>query len=288
MGFEDRQYYREESTPFYAGSSFGRHSMVTILIVINVVIFFLDAFTPKEEGGHWLSNALALDTNHPWYLWTYLTYGFAHSPIDEDIWHILGNMLALFFLGRPVEARLGRKEFLRFYLISIVASGLGWMVVRLILGQPAMVIGASGGVTATVMLFVFMYPRQTIYLMGILPMPAWLLGVLLVGSDILRAFRAGGGGNVAWEAHLIGAAFGALYFKMRWNFEKFQFGDFSKVFKSRPKLRVHNPDAGDNKLKEQADQILAKINEHGEESLTSKERRILNKYSQKLRKNRDR
>ena len=63
--------------------------------------------------------------------------------------------------------------------------------------------------------------------------------------------------------------------------------DFSKLFKSRPKLRVHNPDSADNKLKEQADQILAKINEHGEESLTSKERRILNKYSQKLRKNRD-
>ena len=59
------------------------------------------------------------------------------------------------------------------------------------------------------------------------------------------------------------------------------------MFSSKPKLRVHDPgsSARDEKLKAQADKILEKISEQGEESLTSKERKILNKYSKKLRKN---
>lgn len=292
MGFEDRQYYRDETQPFYSGSNFSRYSMIWILIVINLVVFVLDTFSPKlpgEGGTHWLSKALSLQSDHLLYLWSYLTYGFAHSSFDTKtgIWHIAGNMITLFFLGRPVENRLGRRELLRFYLISIVVAGIGWILVRAMLtpGQPGYIVGASGAVSAVVVLFIFMYPREKILLMGVIPMPAWVLGVLLLGMNMLHAFDQNS--HIAWEAHLVGAAFGALYYKLNWNFEKFQFSGFKKRFRASPKLRVHNPESVDTQLQEQADQILAKINEQGEESLTARERKILNKYSQRLRNSRN-
>ncbi len=292
MGFEDRQYSRDNDYPRRAipGFQFNHQSIVLSLVVINVVIFLLDSFTSEVEPGgtHWLSKVLALDTEHPWYFWTYLTHGFAHASLTtkSGIWHIAGNMITLWFLGRPVEYRLGRTEFLKFYLISIVVAGVGWLALQLILspGQPAFIVGASGAVSAVVVLFIFMYPHQKILLMGIIPMPAWALGVLLLVMNIMNAFDPVS--HIAWEAHLIGALFGLGYYKLGWNFDRLQFGGLSRLFGPRSKLRIHNPAANDQKLKREADAILEKISQHGEESLSNKERKTLKKYSEKLRKNR--
>ncbi len=293
MGFEDRQYYREQDFgSSFSPSSFGAKSIVTTIIIINLIVFAIDAFSPLVEGGggtHFFSQFLGIHYDQPWFIWTYLTHGFAHASFDTEIgfWHIFGNMLTLFFLGRPVEQRLGRDEFLKFYLISIVVAGLGFTLVHLALGSPfSFIVGASGGVSAVVALFIFMYPREKIFLMGIVPMPAWLLGVLLLLSNLFSAFKPES--HIAWEAHLFGALFGVVYFLQKWNFQRLDFGGVTKMFKSRPKLKVHHPNGGvDEKLKAQADSILEKISLEGEESLTSKERRILNKYSAQIRKNRD-
>ena len=123
MGLESRQYYRDEgSRSFGFGpSAYGVWSVITILIVVNLAIFLLDAFTPKTDHGlHWLSRNLAIDSSQPWKIWTLLTHGFAHASLDSKIgfWHVAGNMLVLFFLGRAVEERLGRHEFIKFYLMS--------------------------------------------------------------------------------------------------------------------------------------------------------------------------
>jgi membrane associated rhomboid family serine protease len=290
MGLEDRQYYRDDQYQgSFGGFSWGGRSVVTNLIIINVIIYALDTFFPKVEGiagdnVHQLSYWLGIGSDRLYYVWTFLTYGFAHSSYP-DIWHILGNMFVLFFLGRPVEYRLGRQEFLKFYLVSIVVAGVGFTVFRLLIGADNwFIVGASGAVSAVVALFIFMYPKQTILLMGIIPMPAWLLGVLLLLSNFFSALSPES--HIAWEAHLIGAGFGVAYYLRRWDFSRLQFGNPGKWFRSRPKLRVHDPDSGAHKLKAQADAILQKISEQGEESLTSRERKTLNKYSAQLRKNR--
>jgi hypothetical protein len=108
--------------------------------------------------------------------------------------------------------------------------------------------------------------------------------VLLLLSNFMTAFNPGS--HIAWEAHLVGAAFGAAYFLRRWNFSRLQFGGVGKLLKPRPKLRVHDPAEVDDKLKSQADRILQKISEEGEGSLTSRERKTLNKYSEWLRRSR--
>ncbi len=296
MGFEDRDYSRSNAP----GGGLSQYSMITILIAINVIVFVLDSFTAKsffqaENGtigvaGHWLSNQLALDTQRWYFPWTWLTHGFAHASIDTQIgiWHIAGNMLTLFFLGRPIEQRLGRWEFMKFYLLAILAGGAGFYLVQFLSGwSPASVLGASGAVSAVVALFIFYYPRQTLLIWGVLPVPAWLLGLIMLLMNLKYAIVPDSG--ISWEAHLAGAAFGLAYFWFGWNFTRLKMPKniATKMAGSGP-LKIHNPNpsGGNEKLTEQADAILEKINVHGEGSLTARERKLLKRYSEMVRQQR--
>ena len=56
-----------------------------------------------------------------------------------------------------------------------------------------------------------------------------------------------------------------------------------KRIKRKPKLRVHDPDADPQTGDSQADALLAKVNREGMDSLTSREKRILEEYSRRMR-----
>jgi membrane associated rhomboid family serine protease len=271
--------------------------MITILIGINVIVFVLDMFSPAirsletgEVFGHELTKYLALSTTYWYFPWTWLTHGFAHASIDSRIglWHIAGNMLTLFFLGRPIEQRLGRWEFLKFYLLAILAGGAGFYLANFLAGwPPASVLGASGAVSAVVALFIFYYPRQTLLIWGVLPVPAWLLGVIMLLTNLKYALVPGSG--ISWEAHLAGAAFGLAYFWFGWNFSRLQMPQsIADKMAGHGALKIHNPSGStaDEKLTQQADAILEKINLHGEDSLTGRERKLLKRYSEMVRQQR--
>lgn len=265
--------------------------MVTTLIIINVAIFGLDILSSiiSTDSQCWFAGVLSLKAgllqSQPWNIWQLFTYGFAHAPIDskESFFHVGGNMLVLFFLGRTIEDRLGSQEFLRFYIISILVAGFGYLLLNF--NNPQPMLGASGAVSAVVALFIFYYPKVKLFLFGVLPMPAWVLGLLLVGTDVMRSFDAKS--HIAWEAHLAGFAFGAAYFYFKWNFNwlKFGSGGLGNVLKQKGGLKIHRPDKAE-KLKQEADQILEKINQNGEASLTSRERKVLKRYSDQVRNNR--
>jgi membrane associated rhomboid family serine protease len=303
MGFQDRDYYREQDR--YGGPALlgGQRMMATNLVILNVAIFLIDAFTRRVPFGlegrlefRWLSYLLSLDAglfSRHWEFWRLLTYGFAHAPLGSPsgMWHVGMNMLMLWMFGRDMEMKYGRREFLRFYLIAIVVAGLAWLAVQNIVGillaarNPAdRTLGASGAVTAVLILFILNYPRRTLYLWGLLAVPAWLLGVLYVGLDTFGFL--GGGGHVAYEAHLGGAAFALAYYGMGWNFERFSLGRLSppaRWLPSRPKLKVHDPDEFYRQQDIEADRILDKVHRQGQDSLTARERRILEEYSRRMR-----
>ena len=296
MGLEDRDYYQNDENSWQIGfgsggfrnsevPGLGGFSAVALIMIINVVIFFLDIFSPTlhKSGVHWLSTQLALHTDTPWKVWTFLTSGFAHSSLDSksSIWHIGGNMLILYIFGSSIEARLGKKEFVKFYILSILASSLAFYLFRLLTGQHAYCLGASGACSAILLLFIFWYPKKTILYMFVVPLPAWLLGVFLVGGDVLRSLNPES--HVAWEAHLGGAAFGALYFNLKWNFEWLRV-DRIPLLGDRSQLKVYRPSEKDERLEEEADAVLAKVAEQGEASLSGRERRILNRYSKLMKR----
>jgi membrane associated rhomboid family serine protease len=296
MGIYDRDYYREEQPGV---SIHGPRTVIGWIILINVVIFFADGLlTPRSPS---INDFLALhvgDLARPWLWWRFLTYGFAHASFGSypgAFWHIGLNMLGLFMLGRFVEQHYGQREFLRFYLAAIVASGVIWALAGLLMGAPLTqgVVGASGAVVAVIMLFAVSFPRQTVLLFFVLPMPAWVLGVLIVLGDLNTALRPPTAVNqapIAWQAHMAGAAFALIYFRGRWNLTRISQNWFSiSWFKRRPKLRVHNPQHEtplDDNLADRVDKILEKIHLQGESSLTAKERRMLKDASRQYQKRR--
>jgi membrane associated rhomboid family serine protease len=231
----------------------------------------------------------------PWLWWQLITYGFSHA---QGVSHVLFNMLALFFLGRDVEALYGRWEFLRVYLAMLLFGGLVWSLLNLAAGGSPQntVLGASGAVAGVVVLFALHFPRRTLLLFFVLPVPAWFVGVLVVFFDMLGAMQMAGSGDVAYTVHLAGAAFALLYSKLGWNFGRLGsslFGGLSSL--GKPRLKVHRPDdedgprqsGGDDNLSREVDRILEKISREGEASLTRRERKTLQDAARKYQQRRD-
>ncbi|MCR4415019.1 MAG: rhomboid family intramembrane serine protease [Thermoguttaceae bacterium] len=288
MGIHDRDYYRRDRSGLSLG---GPRTMVGTLILINVVFYLADAlFTPDDHRVTKILEADSTLLGEPWYWWKLVTYGFAHAAHPQ---HIFLNMLGLFFLGFDVEATYGRKEFLRIYLAALLVGSLAWAITNRLTGdEPARLLGASGAVTAVVVLYALNFPRRELLFFFVFPMPAWLVGVLVVAIDLWSAIHRPES-NVAYTVHLAGAAFALLYFQTGMNFGRLV--PSRSWFRRRPKLRIHRPETDDENrqtpemsddLAAEVDRILAKISREGEASLTRKERRTLQNASRQYQKRR--
>ncbi len=292
MGIYDRDYYQgDELRPL---RPWDNRSMVTLLIFANAAVFLLNyLFFRRAAPGMGLMDLLALESDsifHPLQWYRFVSYGFAHDP--RNIFHILFNMLSLYFLGRNVEDKYGKWEFFRFYMATIVVCGLAWALMRMGQGAaPAAVIGASGAVTAVALLFVYSFPQATLYLYGIIPVKAWLLGIIIIVTNVFSSNQ-----HVATDVHLVGAAFATVYFFGKWNFSSVGnwFEGLGTLFKQRRRgLKVHRPDAeqsnpaaSPSKDESESDRILEKIHREGKDSLTSRERKFLECYSREIREKR--
>jgi membrane associated rhomboid family serine protease len=291
MGIHDREYYRDD-TP--SGVYMGQTTMVTKIVLVTFGIYLLDAFIPGESLMYRMASR-ADDLMRPLYWWRFLSGGFAHDP--EQLNHILFNMAGLWFLGRSVEAVYGPKEILRFYLVAIVLGTLAQALREYAMnpgGPWVPCLGASGAVTAVIVLFIFHFPKQTLLLFFVLPVPAWVVGILIIGMNILGA---GGvylpldgdqqrAARVAYDVHLVGAAFGFAYFYFKWNLGRLvpgNFSNFKRSLKPKPKLRVHDPEADYGERDADADRLLEKVNREGMESLNARERKQLEEYSRRMR-----
>jgi hypothetical protein len=134
-------------------------------------------------------------------------------------------------------------------------------------------------------LYILNYPKRTLYLWGILGMPAWVLGVGFAAFELFFLFSPGPK-EIAHEAHLAGAAFGVAYFQFGRKLPRLPGGDWRRWFrrlKPRPDLKVHDPETYYHDLDSEADALLAKIHRQGEDSLTHEERKKLEDYSRRMR-----
>jgi membrane associated rhomboid family serine protease len=123
--------------------------------------------------------------------------------LHASLWHILFNMLMLFFIGRLLERQIGSVRFLGLYLCGGILAGL----VQVLLFPSLPIIGASGAIMGVLGALTVLLPDLRIYLYFI-PMKLWQLTILLVIFDLLFL---GQGDMVAHGAHLVGLAVGLLY-----------------------------------------------------------------------------
>ncbi len=171
------------------------------LLVANVVVFFLQGAMSAQV---W--NALVLvPALLPVRPWTILTYQFLHG----GLWHLAFNMLALFFFGPRLEARLGGGRFLGLYLVS----GMGGAALSLLTPYSA-IIGASGAVFGVLLAFARYYPRERIFIWGVLPVESRVLVVFLAAFSLWAGF-SGAQAGVAHFAHLGGFVGGWIFLRLQ-------------------------------------------------------------------------
>ncbi len=212
--------------------------------------------------------------------WTLVSYMFLHAGIG----HLVFNMIGLFFFGPRLEDRLGARGFLWLYFLS----GLGGAVFSFIFARQYPVVGASGAVYGILLGFALIWPREKIYIWGILPVEAWLLAALLVGGS-LYAGITGSQSGTAHFAHLGGLAFGFAYLKWRERrqgaavrtFQKAQkpttSGGSERVVKAR--WKGISVDGLHEINREEVVRLLSKVEADGASALTESERDFLDRMA---------
>jgi membrane associated rhomboid family serine protease len=130
-----------------------------------------------------------------------VTAGLIHG----DLAHLFVNMLTLFIFGPALETTVGGSLFVTIYLVSLVFGNL-YPLVKYRNQPDYIAIGASGAVAGVLFSYCLFYPMQRIYVMMLIPMPAFIFAILYVVYSVysMRSRRD----NIGHEAHLAGALAG--------------------------------------------------------------------------------
>jgi membrane associated rhomboid family serine protease len=280
MGLYDREYSREPQSGFQLSApQTATMQLLAVTVAVYIVqVLFTGATGYLELPSDWY--------RRPWEVYRLLTYGFAHD--QHDVKHILFNMLVLGLFGMQVEQRYGRTKFLTFYLTAVIIGGLIWSLTEALSGEAAVMVGASAAVTGVFLLFALNYPHAKVLMFFVIPMPAWVAALLCVGFDVQGAIARAGA--VAFTAHLGGALFAWLFFRYGWLPGQNLISSAGSLrLRPKPRLRVvHEEDDDDEKdqLSQKVDEILQKIQEQGQDSLSWNERRLLEKASRQYQQKR--
>jgi len=269
----DRDYMRSD---FGGGGSFQmlmpRLTPVVKWILLANVAGQILVFSWTGTVLHYLS----LNTATPWFFpFQVFTYQFLHDP--TNLFHLILNMLVLYFFGTTVEGWLGSRRFLRLYLASGVAGGVFYLLFSLLRGGGGICIGASGAVSGVVLYFCLVQPMAEILVLFI-PVRAWIFGafwVLYSLYNMLVDLRFGAGGHVADAAHLGGALMGIAF----WRYEGLARRWMESLARKR-RLEQARKLARD---RERMDELLDKVKREGLHSLSEKERRFLQEMSGRLK-----
>jgi membrane associated rhomboid family serine protease len=252
----------------------------------------MDTYTPTQRESL-VQEWLQLDVQSTLWggqFWRLLTYAFCHDRLS--VFHIVFNMLFLYWFGCTLESMLGTREFVLFYCTSAVVSALAFIGLELYNGTKMPCVGASGAVIAVMMLYTMHFPRQVIYICWFFPVEMrWVMLFYAIWDLHPVLLNLSGDpqyAGIAHAAHLGGLAFGFAYAKYQWNLEsiteRLTWPDWS--MKRRPRLRLAPetmPEPEPEHDPEHVDRVLAKIFESGQGSLTDEERALLQRASERMK-----
>lgn len=287
--------------------------MTAKLIVVNLAVYaffmFLNLIAFLFQQSDWIDSIrswLTIPSNLDLFItrpWTLITYAFLHA----GFWHILSNMIILYFSGRFFLTFFSPKKLLNYYFLGAIAGGLFFLLSYNVFpvfmdGENHELIGASAAVMAILIGVAAKAPQMNIRFF-FFNLKLWWIAAFFVGRDIMMIPIENPGGHIA---HLGGAALGFLYTKQlaegrdigAW-FEKimdFIVGLFSKatqqntsspfrkVYKNKKKptgrrgpfQRTQAKTVDDEREKQKKiDAILDKISKNGYDSLSKKEKEFL-------------
>jgi membrane associated rhomboid family serine protease len=282
---EDRDYMRQPD--------YGRRTSLTVaLIVVNAIVYLFELSVSGNPRSFFIEDnyfALSVDGLKSGFVWQLLTFQFMHA----GLWHLVFNCWAIYVFGRAIEETLGWGKFLILYLSSGVVGGICQVLTALLwpdlFGGP--VVGASAGGLGLMAAYAVLFPERELVLLLFFVLPIRLTAKKLL---MLSAVLALAGiifpiNHIANAAHLGGMLTGVIFIRQfvqgrRWQWE----------FPSRraaPRELVSTragkgsfwpaaspPDedlSTDEFVKSEVDPILDKISRQGIQSLTAREREIL-------------
>lgn len=279
MGFEDRDYYRGEGqSGFFAPAG----SAIKWLLAVNIAVFLLQILT-TQGGGSRLDEWMRFDPESILHgqVWRVLTYGLGYggSPLV-----FLFDMYFLWIFGKAVEELYGTRELLIVYAASTAVAALACLAGFFLTGNATAVMGSEAPVMAVIVLYAWHHPRTQILLFFLIPIEIW---IFVVGITLLNLYNAIGSGFTGgpFVALLAAITFALLYARVDKRIESAIPTGMPKLRMPRrkPKLRVFEPEQRVS-LDRQVDEILAKIHEQGESSLTDRERKTLQEASKRYKK----
>lgn len=266
--------------------------MVKIILINCLIFIFLIGLKVvailsdhKEEFEHlydWitLSNQYSKVYFKPW---TFLSYAFVHI----EIFHLLFNMLVLYWFGTILNDFIGEKKIVQLYILGALAGGIAYLLISnsisyFVLKGPALLNGASASIYAIVIAAATIRPNYKVSLFFLGNVAIKYIGLFYVIWSFIETTGSNAGGNIA---HLGGALLGYLYgvkFKKNWVIQK----------KEQPKVTTYvgtlknefsftNKQDEEDIEEEELNEILDKISKSGYDSLSKFEKKRLFKASQK-------
>ncbi len=220
--------------------------------------------------------------------WTLVTYAFFHT----SFFHLFFNMMILNFSSRLFLTYFTQKQYLGLYFLAAIFSGLVFVLSFYLLGNSAMMVGASAAIMALLVATTTYQPLMEIRLLLIGNVILWHITAVLLLIDLLQIQMSNTGGHIA---HLSGAFFGYIYIKLLQNgtdlsrivtniitffatifdkkkatpFKKVHVNDKKTIVKKESKIVIKD------KTQQQIDEILDKISQSGYDSLTQEEKEFL-------------
>jgi membrane associated rhomboid family serine protease len=180
------------------------------LILRNSVIFDYFALIPSR-------------TITQFWVWQIFTYMFLHA---SGVFHVLFNMMVLWFFGSELESRWGRRFFTTYYLVCGVGAGIIYLIGSFAYAfmsgsvgvMEAPLVGASGATYGLLLAYGILYGEREIYFMMLFPMKAKYFVMIIGAVEMVTLLDAGMGSQTANLAHLGGIAvgFAFLSFVARW------------------------------------------------------------------------
>jgi membrane associated rhomboid family serine protease len=273
---------------------------VSLVIVLAIAFVFQKAFLSPHVVVDYL--ALSLDGLKHGYVWQLLSFQFLHA----NFLHLFFNAFTLWMFGREVEEVLGKPRFLTLYFLSGAIGGLVQALLALVsynlFGGP--VVGASAGIFGVVAAFTMIAPERVLTMLAFLVIPinmkAKMLLLLETAVAVLGIFFPNAiGAHMAHAAHLGGILTGVVFMKLSLTASDSGWSPFESKRQKRELLRavsikipkwphgpVENPGEATQSefISREVDPILDKISQHGIQSLTEHERKVLEAARNKMAK----
>lgn len=259
------------------------------LIVINAIVFVIaNIISLFYDLSIWLAlpSKLSVFISHPW---TIVTYMFYH----KDIFHLLFNMLWLYWMGQLFVDFMGSKRLVSVYVIGGIIGGLLYFLLSGLFtsnNSLNLLLGASASVMAVVVAIAAFVPNYSLHLLLFGAVQIKYIALVSFIVTTLIDFNVNTGGKVA---HIGGALFGLAYTVLykkgnditapfNYIIDKIKLL-FTKSKASTMKVAYRNKNTYKTKTEQQieVDEILDKISRSGYESLTKEEKEILFKASGK-------